>query len=329
MPLIPNSKYQPVVFFKNGHFNTIYTSTFVKHPFPKYKRESVQTPDDDFFDIDWLQNNNRYCVLLLHGFMGCSNSSYIRNTASYFFNKGYDVCAMNYRSASGPTNNKPQTYHAGFTDDVAQLVTHIQNLNRYKHIIPIAFSLGGSILLNYLCKIYPANSTFIKCAAAVSSPLNLLEGAFLLSRLTNTPYWFYFKNRINETALLKKDQLIKAGIDLNALLKANNFFKVDNIYTTKVFGFENALDYYEKASVLPYLSNLKTPTFLLNASDDMMLGKSSYPDKLAKQHQYLFLEISTYGGHLGFYQKGGQYYNERLNWFVDKINVDKRTLSAI
>lgn len=329
MPLISNSKYQPVHFFKNGHFNTIYTSTFIKHPFPKYKRERIKTPDDDFFDIDWLQNNNNYCVLLMHGFMGSSDSSYVRNTASHFFNIGYDVCAMNYRGASGTTNNKPQTYHAGFTDDVSQLIIYIQRLNKYKQIIPIGFSLGGTILLNYLCRVYQAENTFIKCAAAISSPLNLLEGAFLLNRFSNTPYWFHFKKRIQESALQKKDQLQKAGVDLGALLKANNFFKVDSIYTAKVFGFENALDYYEKASVLPYLSNLKTPTFLLNAIDDMMLGQSSYPEKLAKQHQHLFLEVSNYGGHLGFYQKGRQYYNERLEWFVNEINVERRQFSFV
>jgi len=319
MPLISNSKYQPDHLFKNGHFNTIYTSAFVKHPFPKYKRERIYTPDDDFFDIDWLYNGNKHCVLLMHGFMGSSNSSYIRNTANYFFNNGYDVCAMNYRGASGPANNKAQTYHAGFTDDVEQLINHIKEQNCYEHIVPVGFSLGGAMLLNYLCRVYDASNAFIKCAAAVSSPLDLLEGAFLLSRFANTPYWFHFKKGIEKAALLKKDQLQKAGIDVDALLKANNFFKVDSIYTAKVFGFKNALDYYEKASVLPHLSNLRTPTLLLNAKDDMMLGESSYPTKLAGQHQYLFLEISNYGGHLGFYQKDVQYYNERLKWFIDKV----------
>lgn len=319
MPLITNSKYQPVHYFKNKHFNTMYALTFKKHPTPKYKRERIHTPDNDFYDIDWLTNNNKQCILLLHGLLGNSNSSYVRNAASYFYLNGYDVCAMNYRSESGENNRKAYTYHAGFTDDLALLIKHIQKLNKYNYIIPIGFSLGGSILLNYLCKVHEPKNTFIKCAAAISSPLYLTEGAYLLDHFINKPYWLYFKRKIRKAAIAKKEQLQNAGVDLKALLNANNFFKVDTIYTAKVFGFENALDYYEKSSVLPHLTKLKTPTLLLNALDDMMLGQSSYPVELADQHDSLFLEVSKYGGHLGFNQKGNQYYNERPKWFIESL----------
>lgn len=320
MPLIYNTKYKPVHFFKNSHFNTIYAATFKKHPNPKYSRERIQTPDNDFFDIDWLKNNNKQCILLLHGLFGNSNSSYIRNAAAYFFNHQYDVCAINYRGESGEVNNKVYHYHAGFTDDVALLIKHLQKLNKYNYAIPIGFSLGGAILLNYLCRDYEPTNTFIKCAAAISSPLYLTEGAYLLNHFFNKPYWLYFKRKIHRTALMKKELLENEGIDLKALLTADNFFKVDTIYTAKVFGFKNALDYYEKASVLPHLTNLKTPTFLLNALDDMMLGQRSYPVEIADQHQSLFLEVSKYGGHLGFNQKGHQYYNERVKWFIQTQN---------
>jgi len=319
MPLIQPSPYQPNSIFKNGHFNTIFTAYVKQHPQPAYYQERLTTPDDDFFDIDWLRKNHSICVVLLHGFMGNSQSSYIRNAANYFFNTGFDICAINYRSASGENNRKPHTYHAGFTDDLALLVQHLQQLKRYKHIIPIGFSLGGSILLNYLCKVYNAETSFIKCAAAVSAPIKLIEGAFLLSRFINKPYWYYFKGRIHKAVLLKKEQLQDAGIDVQELLKADNFFKVDNLYTAKVFGFKDAVDYYEQASVLPHLSKLKVPTYLLNAQDDMMLDKSSYPLTLAKQHNYLFFEHSKYGGHLGFNQKLIQYYNERVAWFINQL----------
>ena len=321
MPLIPNSKYKPFHFFKSGHFNTIYAATYKKHPTPIYKRKRIQTPDNDFFDVDWLQNsNNKYCVLLLHGLFGNSTSSYIRNTADYFFKNGYDVCAMNYRGESGEPNNKPHAYHAGFTDDVEQLINEIKQLDKYQYIIPIGFSLGGSILLNYLCKVHQPNDAFIKCAAAISAPLYLTEGAYLLNEKNNWLYWYYFKQKINRTAHLKKEQFLNAGIDFYALLAADNFFKVDTLYTAKVFGFESALDYYEKASVLPHLTNLKTPTLLLNALDDMMLGHNSYPAVLADQHEHLFFEMSKFGGHLGFNQKGKQYYTERVKWFVQFYN---------
>jgi len=318
MPFIHPPKYKPLGLFKNGHFNTIYAANFKKHPQPEFKRERIFTPDDDFFDIDWLKRQSQQCIVLLHGLMGSTNSSYIRNAADYFNRHGYDICAINYRSASGENNKKVYTYHAGFTEDIALLIQHLQNLNCYNCIIPIGFSLGGSILLNYLCKAY-SNNDFIRCAAVVSTPLKLIEGAFLLDQLSNKPYMHYFKSRIKQAVLNKKEQLINNGVNVQALLKADNFFEIDSLYTAKVFGFKNALDYFEKASVLPHLPKLSVPTFLLNAKDDMMLGEDSYPVALSKQHHNLYFEYSPYGGHLGFNQLNDQYYNERIAWFLRDI----------
>lgn len=320
MPLIQPSNYKPFTLFKNGHFNTIYAASVKQHPQPKFERERLQTPDDDFFDIDWLKRNSNHCVVLIHGFMGSSNSSYVRNSANYFYRNGYDVCAINCRSASGEPNKKVYTYHAGFTDDIAQLVRHLQNLKRYNHIIPMGFSLGGSILLNYLCRVYDNSNDFIRCAAAISAPLKLIEGAFLLSQFSNSIYMYSFRSNIQEMITTKKEQLSNFGIDVEALLKAKNFFEVDNLYTAKVFNFKNALDYYEQTSALQYLPKLGVPTFLLNAKDDMMLGESSYPTELAKQHDALYFESSDYGGHLGFNQTNEQYYNERIAWFMRHVN---------
>lgn len=336
MPLIHPPKYEPAAWFKNGHFNTIYAATFKQHPQPIFKRERLYTKDDDFFDIDWLKRNSRQCVVLLHGFMGSSNSSYVRNAAHYFYRNGYDICAINYRGASGESNNKAYAYHAGFTDDIAQLIKHLQNLNIYNYLVAVGFSLGGSILLNYLCKTYDKNNDFIRYAAAVSTPLKLVEGAFLLGQLSNTIYMQNFKAGIKQMILSKKEQLINFGIDINTLLKAKNFFEIDSLYTAKVFGFENALDYYEQASVLQHLPQLNVPTFLLNAKDDMMLGKGSFPKKMAKNHHFLHFEATDYGGHLGFNQPNEQYYNERIAWFIryikqqqfgEKVELENRLLS--
>ena len=319
MPFIRPSKYKPAGLFKNTHFNTIYASNFKQHPQPKYERERLQTLDDDFFDIDWLKRNSPKCVVLIHGFMGSSNSSYVRNAANYYYRNGYDICAINCRSADGVPNKRVYTYHASFTDDLVLLVQHLQNLNQYNYIIPMGYSLGGSILLNYLCRIYDHNDNFIRCAAAISTPLKLIEGAFLLSQFSNSPYMYHFRSKIQQLVSVKKKELVNFGIDVEALLKAKNFFEVDNLYTAKVFNFENSLDYYEKTSVLPHLHKLSVPTFLLNAKDDMMLGESSYPVKLSKKHANLYLEISEYGGHLGFNQPNEQYYNERIAWFIRSI----------
>ena len=85
----------------------------------------------------------------------------------------------------------------------------------------------------------------------------------------------------------------------------------DNVYTSKSHGFSDAIDYYEKCSCLQFLPNIKTPSLIINALNDSFLSPECYPVKEAKENANLFLEMPNHGGHVGFVQKGGVYYNEQ------------------
>ena len=85
----------------------------------------------------------------------------------------------------------------------------------------------------------------------------------------------------------------------------------DNVYTSKAHGFKGALDYYEKASCLQFLPNIKIPSLIINALNDSFLSAECYPVKEAKQNSNVFLEMPKYGGHVGFIQKRKVYYNEQ------------------
>ena len=83
------------------------------------------------------------------------------------------------------------------------------------------------------------------------------------------------------------------------------------IYALKAHGFRDALDYYEKASCLQFLPNIKIPALVINALNDSFLSSDCYPVKEAKQNSNLFLEMPKHGGHVGFVDKKNIYYNEK------------------
>ena len=94
----------------------------------------------------------------------------------------------------------------------------------------------------------------------------------------------------------------------------------DNVYTSKAHGFKDAHDYYEKCSCLQFLSNIKTPSLIINALNDSFLSPECYPVKEAKKNPNLFLEMPKHGGHSGFIDKKNVYYNEkRALEFVNSI----------
>jgi hypothetical protein len=85
----------------------------------------------------------------------------------------------------------------------------------------------------------------------------------------------------------------------------------DHVYTSKAHGFKNAFDYYEKASCLQFLPNIKVPSLIINALNDSFLSPKCYPVKEAKHNANVYLEMPNFGGHVGFIGKKNVYYNEK------------------
>ena len=91
MPFIEKSSYTtPPRFQFNGHLQTI-AASFRKVQGINYERERIYTPDDDFLDLDWLDNNSRKLVVLTHGLEGDSSRPYIKGMAKMFSKQGYDI----------------------------------------------------------------------------------------------------------------------------------------------------------------------------------------------------------------------------------------------
>lgn len=70
-----NSDYSPPFLLFNKHLQTIYPSLFRKTDSSIYKRERINTPDDDFLDLDWAKAGNTKLAILSHGLDGSSYHS--------------------------------------------------------------------------------------------------------------------------------------------------------------------------------------------------------------------------------------------------------------
>ena len=107
-------------------------------------------------------------------------------------------------------------------------------------------------------------------------------------------------------------------LDTALLFKAKYFKDLENLYTVPVFGFKSPEDYWEKASAKPYLRKINKPTLLINASDDSFLGKKCFPIAEAQDSDYFFLEITKYGGHVGFVSA---FKEMEIRWLEKRINA--------
>ena len=306
MPVITND-YKPPLFFKNRHINTIYSSLFRKTKLPSFKRKRIETLDDDFLDIDLIENGSKKIAILCHGLEGSSDSKYIQATSKLLSLNGYSVAAMNYRFCSGEINRQLATYHSGKTDDLHVVINYV--LPNYDSIYLVGFSLGGNLILKYNGEALFSLSSKIKANVAISVPVDLKGSSIALKRSENILYRRRFIRTLSKKMYLKHQQFPNQ-LDVAPLKKVKTLTDFDNFFTSKINGFVDAEDYYLKASSKQFIPNISKPTLLINALDDPFLSESCFPISEAKENSKFYLMTPLHGGHVGFISKGDFYWSE-------------------
>ncbi len=306
------TNYKPPFLLKNAHIQTIFPSIFRKLPSVCYKRERIETPDNDFIDLDWAAIQSKKLVIISHGLEGNSNRKYVKGMVNALNKNGWDALVYNFRGCSGEANKLLKSYHSGYTDDLALAIEHAKKKGIYDAIALMGFSIGGNITLVYLGrdKVDP----IVKTAAVLSVPCDLKGSAEYLAKLQNKLYMKRFLMMFHEK-IKDKIKTMPGQIEDKDFNKIKNFKEFDDRYTAPIHGFKDALDYWEKCSSRQFIHNIKIPTLIINAKNDPFLSDACYPVKESKNNKNITLEMPDSGGHVGFIT----FNKENIYWSEQKI----------
>lgn len=288
--------YKPPFLHQFTHLSTIIPNRYRPVRPEGYARKTIDTADGDFLDLDYSSIGSENSVLLLHGLEGSSQSNYILGLRDLLICNGFDVVAMNHRSCSGRPNKLISSYHSGKTDDVKQVIDHLQE--SYSKIHLVGFSLGGNIALKYAGE--HGNKAALESICAISTPCDLAGSSSNLSRFENKVYLNRFLSQLIAKALTKAQSHTDSSLDTNAIKSSNNFFDFDDAYTAPAHGFDSAKDYYEKSSSKQFITAIQKPTLIINALNDSFLSESCYPHSEVQKNDSVTLLTPQYGGHVGF-----------------------------
>lgn len=318
MPIL-NSTYKPPFIFKNGFISTVYSGLMRKVLNVEQTRERITLPDSDFIDLDWsyAKEKSNKIIILLHGLEGNAQRPYILGTAKYFNENSIDAIGVNFRGCSGESNRLFRSYHSGATEDLDAVVKHVVSKGIYDEIYIKGISLGANMALKYAGEGNELPPE-LKAVIAISTPCDLKGSCDELLSLKNRLYAIRFLRHLKEKLKPKLEQFPNSMLvtDFNLIKTLIDF---DDVYTSNAHGFKDAYDYYRKSSCLQFLPNIKVPSLIINALNDSFLSTECYPVKEAKQNPNLFLEMPSFGGHVGFIDKRNVYYNElRALEFVSK-----------
>ena len=246
MPVL-TSDYAPPLPFRSGHLNTILPNLVRRvRGLPEPERVRYTLPDTDFVDVDhYLQGSDRL-LLVLHGLEGDSRRPYARGMARAFYQRGWDVAVLNFRSCSGEPNRLLRMYHAGETTDTAFVLSQLLHTGGYDKAVLVGFSLGGNVALKLMGEQPDALPDALKGCVAISVPVDLMGSTGSFRQGSNRIYRRRFLKKLGQK-LHQKATHYPDDIDLTDYRKRIRTLQdFDDCYTAPIHGFRDAVDYYTR-----------------------------------------------------------------------------------
>ena len=294
----PPEAYRAPRWLRGGHAQTIYPALFLRGARPRYRRERWDTPDGDFIDLDFLDAGSAGAprVALFHGLEGSSSSHYAVALMPALERAGWNGVVVHFRGCSGEINRLPRAYHSGDAPEIGWILARLAQTG--EPLYAAGVSLGGNALLKWLGETGAGAGAYLRAAAAVSAPLDLMAAGAALGQGLNLIYTRMF------LATLRRKSLDKLGrfpglFDRDRMLGARNLRQFDDVVTAPLHGYRDTDDYWKRASSKPVLAGVRLPTLVLNAKNDPFLPARHLPRR-EEVSSMVILEQPEEGGHVGF-----------------------------
>jgi predicted alpha/beta-fold hydrolase len=301
-----DSSYRAPWWLPGGNVQTIWPALFAKRfegGAPRFQRERLTTPDEDFIDIDWLQtdvgrDNAAPMLVLFHGLEGSSASHYAQAFADWARANGWRYAVPHFRGCSGEVNLAPRAYHSGDYEEVGWMLSQI----RARHsgtMVAVGISLGGNALLRWAQEAGESASTTVSAVAAVCSPIDLAAGGRAIGRGFNRLVYTPMFLRTMVPKAMRKLSQHPGLFDRARLLAARDLYEFDNVFTAPLHGYRNTDDYWARGSAKPHLHRIRIPALVLNARNDPFVPAACLPSA-SEVGAHVTLWHPAHGGHVGF-----------------------------
>lgn len=302
---IVHSTFRPHPLLRNAHLQTISPFLLRTPAEIPLRIERLETPDGDFIDIGWSGEHNvgASIAVLIHGLTGGFQSKYLRGLAQRLAANGWRVVILQLRGAGEP-NRTHHLYNHGDTADLRWLWLLLRAREPHTRLASIGWSLGGNVLLKALSE--EGHDVVVERAVAACVPFRIRECAERLRSGFSRLYQLRLLRDL-QAALRRKHQKVPVppGVNLEAALRAKDFFEFDDAYTAPLNGYRDAHDYYQRASCGQYLRDIRVTTLVINALDDPFMTPDIVPLDTQLSSE-VTLELAHTGGHVGFVAAGAR-----------------------
>lgn len=291
--------FSPPWYLRNGYCQTVLGAIRKATRLLPLTRKRLDTPDDDFLDLDWHDPNpSRPLLFICHGLESCALSPDVQNLMACADSCGVSSVAMNFRGCSGEPNRLAPSYNAGDTRDLHFALEHIQQNSPGRMVWLSGYSLGGNVIAKWAGEQGENATSWAQAVAVVCVPYDLKACQEQMDRPWNRLVRARFFRTMIPRAKAKAERF-PGSFDWERAQHATTFAEFDDAVTAQLFGFRDYIHYYQESSSLPWLQHIHIPTLLLSAMDDPIIPAAVNPseEQVAPCVERLF---TRHGGHCGY-----------------------------
>ena len=265
----------------------------------------------------WQPNRAEHPTLVMwHGMEGSTASAYMLTTARKAFRSGFNVIRVNIRNCGGTEHLTPTLYHGGLTTDLRAVITELIKTDHLSGLFIAGFSLGGNMVLKLAGEYGDKPPPEVRAICTVSPSVDLRASTNNMALRRN---WIYQQDflRLLKSRIKRKEKLFPDLYDSTALPEIHSVEEFDDHYTARAFGFANSIDYYSKASSLPFIGRIRIPTLIIHAEDDPFIPFAPLCDPSVAANPYVLLIATERGGHVAFVSANS--HGEDRFWAEDRV----------
>lgn len=307
MPADPNPEFRPSPWVASPHVQSLLASTRVRRAMVNSKSMlAAAIPEilDCGEGVRLLAQRSRPVtaavgapiVVMIHGWEGSSESSYLLAAASRLFNVGVEVVRLNLRDHGGTHHLNEDLFHSCRLDEAVGAVAAVAREVRGRPLFLVGWSLGGNFVVRIAHRaldegIDLAHSVAISPVVDPAHSYDAMQDGLFVYRRYFIRKW--------KRALARKQAAFPERYDFSQVMRMNDL-RAMTAHLVAQFGEFPDVDAYFAGYALnrDMLEGATQPLTVITAADDPVIPGADFAP--FRSGGRFHLEVHANGGHCGF-----------------------------
>ncbi len=237
-------------------------------------------------------------VVLIHGWEGSHDSTYLYSMACALFAAGYDVFRLNLRDHGGTHHLNREVFHSARIAEVLGAIRAVQSLDPVQPLFVIGFSLGGNFALRVGIH-GPAAGVQPRLTIGICPSVNPRATVEAIDSGSSMFRW-YFMRKWRATVTAKATAWPEYAEAAQTYLRMQRLIDITARFAEEQTEYGGLEPYLAAYTLAPdQILGSPSPLAIITAADDPVIPLEDFRS-LKPTGALRALEVTAHGGHCGF-----------------------------